>query len=291
MMVTGLGMNSEWSADVRVAGTVTEPRITGDAELIRGSYDFAGRRFDLIRGNIRFQGETPVNPQLDIAAEARVRGLSAQIRVTGRSQRPEIAFTSTPALPQDELLSRILFGTSITNLSAPEAVQLASAVASLNDPRGGLDPINALRRVDRPRPPAHPPRRRHPGDRHPARRRQISRPARLCRGGHRRPRLFGDDGRISDHPLALDPVLASRRSAAKASTCASRGIIEGAMATRSCDSARSLAVVGVAAVLLVSSAWPTDRRRDRPIWATIKRSDAVAIVERVEPPSRIASGR
>jgi len=146
LMVTGLGMTSEWSADLRVAGTVTEPRITGDAELIRGTYDFAGRRFDLIRGNIRFQGESPVNPQLDIAAEARVRGLNALIRVTGRSQRPEIAFTSTPALPQDELLSRILFGTSITNLSAPEAVQLAAAVASLNDPGGGLDPINALRR-------------------------------------------------------------------------------------------------------------------------------------------------
>ena len=146
MMVTGLGMNSEWSADVRVAGTVTDPRITGAAELIRGTYDFAGRRFDLIRGNIRFQGESPVDPQLDIVAEARVRGLNAQIRVSGRSNRPEIAFTSTPALPQDELLSRILFGTSITALSAPEAVQLASAVASLNDPRGGLDPINALRR-------------------------------------------------------------------------------------------------------------------------------------------------
>jgi translocation and assembly module TamB len=146
MTVTGLGMNSEWRAELQVAGTVTEPRITGDATLLRGTYDFAGRRFDLIRGNIRFQGESPVNPQLDIAAEARVRGLSAQIRVAGRSQRPEIAFTSTPALPQDELLSRILFGTSITNLSAPEAVQLASAVASLNDPRGGLDPINALRR-------------------------------------------------------------------------------------------------------------------------------------------------
>jgi translocation and assembly module TamB len=146
LMVTGLGMNSEWSANLRVAGTVTEPRITGDAELIRGTYDFAGRRFDLVRGNIRFQGENPVNPQLDIAAEARVRGLAAQIRVTGRSQRPEILFASTPALPQDELLSRILFGTSITNLSAPEAVQLAAAVASLNDPGGGLDPINALRR-------------------------------------------------------------------------------------------------------------------------------------------------
>ncbi|HVQ08651.1 MAG TPA: translocation/assembly module TamB domain-containing protein [Allosphingosinicella sp.] len=144
--VNGLGMNSEWRANVQVGGTATEPALTGSAEMLRGTYDFAGRRFDLVRGRIRFAGEAPVNPQLDIAAEARVRGLSAQIRVTGRSQRPEIAFASTPALPQDELLSRILFGTSITNLSAPEAVQLAAAVASLNDPRGGLDPINALRR-------------------------------------------------------------------------------------------------------------------------------------------------
>jgi translocation and assembly module TamB len=144
--VNGLGMSSEWRANVQVGGTASEPALTGSAEMLHGTYDFAGRRFDLVRGRIRFAGEAPVNPQLDIAAEARVRGLSAQIRVTGRSQRPEIAFASTPALPQDELLSRILFGTSITNLSAPEAVQLAAAIASLNDPRGGLDPINALRR-------------------------------------------------------------------------------------------------------------------------------------------------
>jgi translocation and assembly module TamB len=144
-MVTGLGINSEWSADLKIAGTVTEPRITGRANLIRGSYDFAGRRFDLERGQIRFLGESPVNPVLDITAEGGVQGLNATIRVTGRGQRPEIAFTSTPALPQDELLSRLLFGTSITNLSAPEALQLAAAVASLNNSGGGLDPINAVR--------------------------------------------------------------------------------------------------------------------------------------------------
>ncbi len=145
LAVTGLGINSEWAADLKLGGNVTEPRISGRADLVRGSYDFAGRRFDLERGVIRFLGESPVNPTLDIVAEGRVQGLNAEIRVTGRSQQPEIAFTSTPALPQDELLSRLLFGTSITNLSAPEALQLAAAVASLNNSGGGLDPINAVR--------------------------------------------------------------------------------------------------------------------------------------------------
>lgn len=143
--VTGLGITSEWGARLKVGGTVTEPRLTGEARLVRGSYDFAGRRFDLERGTIRFAGESPVNPVLDIVAEGGIQGLNATIRVTGRGQQPEIAFASTPALPQDELLSRLLFGTSITNLSAPEALQLAAAVASLNQSGGGLDPINRFR--------------------------------------------------------------------------------------------------------------------------------------------------
>jgi translocation and assembly module TamB len=112
---------------------------------VRGGYEFAGRRVDLARGVIRFQGESPPDPILDIVANGDTQGLNATIRVTGTGQRPEIAFSSTPALPQDELLSRLLFGTSITNLSAPEAVQLASAVASLQGGGNGLNPINALR--------------------------------------------------------------------------------------------------------------------------------------------------
>ncbi|HEX8256491.1 MAG TPA: translocation/assembly module TamB domain-containing protein, partial [Allosphingosinicella sp.] len=145
LRVSGLGMDSEWGADLKLAGTVTQPRIAGRAELVRGNYEFAGRRFRLERGTIRFLGETPINPVLDIVAEGGIQGLNATIRVTGRSQKPEIAFASTPALPQDELLSRLLFGTSITNLSAPEALQLAAAVASLNNPGAGLDPINSVR--------------------------------------------------------------------------------------------------------------------------------------------------
>lgn len=145
LTVTGLGLNSEWEADLGLKGTVTAPRISGDAELVQGSFDFAGRRFDLERGTIRFQGESPPNPVLDIAAEGGVQGLNATIRVTGRGQEPEITFSSTPALPEDELLSRLIFGTSITNLSAPEALQLAAAVAALDNTGGGLDPINAVR--------------------------------------------------------------------------------------------------------------------------------------------------
>jgi translocation and assembly module TamB len=147
LFVTGLGLTSEWSADLTIGGSPDNPAITGRADLIRGDYEFAGREFDLARGVIRFAGEVPANPALDIEANADSTGLNASIRVTGVALKPEITFTSVPALPQDELLSRLLFGTSITNLSAPEALQLAAAVAALRDGNGGLNPINAVRRA------------------------------------------------------------------------------------------------------------------------------------------------
>ncbi len=147
LMVTGLGLDSEWRADLEIGGTVEEPAITGRADLVRGGYEFAGRRFDLDRGTIRFTGAVPADPVLDIAAQANLQGLNATIKVTGTGQKPEIAFSSVPALPEDELLSRLLFGTSITNLSAPEALQLAAAVAALQGGGNGLNPINAVRQA------------------------------------------------------------------------------------------------------------------------------------------------
>ena len=145
--MTGLGINSRWTTNLQIGGLADAPRFTGSANLVQGSYDFAGRVFRLDRGVIRFSGESPPDPTLDIHAEAAVQGLDASVRVAGTGLRPEITFASTPAMPQDELLARLLFGTSITNLSAPDALQLASAVAALQSGKGSLDPINALRRA------------------------------------------------------------------------------------------------------------------------------------------------
>ncbi len=152
--VDGMGLESEWQAKLKLTGRADTPTIGGRAELIRGSYEFAGRRFELTRGLIRFTGSGyPPDPIVDIAAEARVEGLTATLRITGTAQQPEIAFGSVPALPEDEVLSRVLFGSSITDLSAPEALQLAGAIASLRGGTGAsLDVFNVLRKgigVDR----------------------------------------------------------------------------------------------------------------------------------------------
>jgi translocation and assembly module TamB len=145
LFVEGMGLESEWRANLRVAGTLTAPRITGPVDLNRGTYSFAGRRFDLSRGAIRFTGNAPPDPQLDIVASTTVEGVTANVQVTGAGLSPQIAFTSTPDLPQDEVLSRLLFGGSVTELSPLEAVQLGAALNSLRGSGGGLNPLGKLR--------------------------------------------------------------------------------------------------------------------------------------------------
>src|SRR3546814_10257382 len=81
----------------------------------------------------------------DLAATTEQEDINATIAITGSAQDPHIAFTSTPALPQDEVLSRLLFGSSPENLSATEAIQLAAALNSLRGGGGGLNPLGTLR--------------------------------------------------------------------------------------------------------------------------------------------------
>jgi len=147
IFIQGMGLDSEWGVDLNIGGPVMEPAIRGTVTAVRGSYAFAGRRFELNKGVIRFAGEFPPAPTLDIVAGATVDGIEAQLQVTGQALQPSIAFSSNPSLPQDEILSRLLFGGSVTELSATEALQLGAAVASLRGGGGGLNPLGKLRQA------------------------------------------------------------------------------------------------------------------------------------------------
>lgn len=144
--VEGLGLESEWGIDIALRGTVADPRIGGTARLVRGDYTFAGTRFELTRGRILFDVGEPINPRLDVLAETSKNGTNVDIAITGNAQSPSIAFSSDPSLPEEEILARLLFGGSVTSLSATDAVQLAAALAALQGGGGGLDPIGQLRR-------------------------------------------------------------------------------------------------------------------------------------------------
>lgn len=150
IFINGTGMTSEWSLDAKLGGTIPEPTIIGDAEIVRGDVDVVGRQFRFRDSSIRFQGD-PSAAQLNIKAERQTGDFSASLNVGGTVFDPSFDLSSEPSLPDDEVLSRVLFGVSPSQLGPFQAAQLAAAIASLS---GGqtfdlVGPIEDVLNVDR----------------------------------------------------------------------------------------------------------------------------------------------
>lgn len=145
IFVNGNGLKSEWRLDANIGGTATAPEVTGSASIVRGDIDLIGRNFQFTDATIRFNGD-PTQPRLNINADRTAGDLTAGFAITGTLQAPEFELTSSPSLPDDEILSRVLFGRSPSELSAFEAAQLASAIAGLTG-GGGFDLIGPLKDV------------------------------------------------------------------------------------------------------------------------------------------------
>ncbi|WP_304186368.1 translocation/assembly module TamB domain-containing protein [Phenylobacterium aquaticum] len=140
----GRGLDVELSLDAHVGGTTSQPTLSGTARVIRGDYDFAGKRFEFDTRGVVYLSTQPKDIRLDLSATREDTALTAVVRIKGTAAKPEITLTSTPILPNDEVLSQVLFGTSASQLSPLEAAQLASALSSLAG-GGGFDVIGNLR--------------------------------------------------------------------------------------------------------------------------------------------------
>ena len=104
------------------------------------------RRWIHVKQNVSY-GNPSHASLLRIVATTDADGITAGVAITGPATNPEVAFTSTPQLPQEEVLAQILFGRRLENLSAIQALQLANAVAILAG-RGGDGIVARLRQMN-----------------------------------------------------------------------------------------------------------------------------------------------
>ena len=76
--------------------------------VIGGRLDILGQRLALEEATVTIQGS--FIPVLSIRATTDADDVSVAVIVAGPANNPEITFTSDPDLPQEEVLSRLLFG-------------------------------------------------------------------------------------------------------------------------------------------------------------------------------------
>jgi len=145
IFVRGRGLDSEWDGNLQIAGSTREPAIEGSIDYRRGFLDFLDRRFELREGSITFTGATPPVPNVNLEAAATTASLTGILRVSGPAEDLEFELASEPELPQDEVLSQLLFDRGTQGLTPVQGLRLANAVAQLEG--GGMDAMGALRDI------------------------------------------------------------------------------------------------------------------------------------------------
>lgn len=143
VFVRGLGLDAELSGNMRLNGTLAHIVPSGQLDLLRGRLNVLGKRFVLDDGRAQLLGS--LVPYIDFSASTDAVGSTATVVVSGPANAPELHFTSSSGLPEEEVLAQLIFGANLGNVSAFQLVQLANTVATLSG-RGGEGLSNRLRK-------------------------------------------------------------------------------------------------------------------------------------------------
>ncbi len=143
VFIRGRGLDAELGGTLRLAGSTANLIPSGAFELIRGRLDILGKRLTLSEATLRLEGNFV--PYVRILASNESDGITSSVLIAGTVDAPDVSFVSNPELPEEEVLSRLLFGRGLDTLSAFQAVQLAGAVQTLAG-RGGEGLVAKLRK-------------------------------------------------------------------------------------------------------------------------------------------------
>jgi translocation and assembly module TamB len=150
ILVQGRGLAAELGGDLHIGGTTASPSVTGGFDMLRGTFTLASTQLFFTNGHVSFNGaglRNNIDPSLDFTAQATAASATVTLHITGLATAPQFTLSSTPQLPEDEILARLLFGESASQLTALQIAQIGVALASLSGV-GGSGP-NPLAKVQK----------------------------------------------------------------------------------------------------------------------------------------------
>ena len=145
IFVQGRGLDAQLGGRLQIRGTSDRPQVSGGFRMIRGTFALAGTSLNFTTGKVSFNGQGlkgKIDPTLDFIAQSSVMyngPTTVTLHVTGFADSPKIALSSSPSLPQDDLLGLLLFGKPASQLTALQLAETGAALASLSGigPGGG----------------------------------------------------------------------------------------------------------------------------------------------------------
>jgi translocation and assembly module TamB len=119
--VQGTGVAIEMRGNMHVGKELDQPFVlTGTIEAVRGFANFYGKKFVLQEGKVTFPGTEEINPFLDVTVTHTVSDYVVSIYAGGKAKQPKLTLTSTPELPEKDVLSLLVTGKTSERLTSAE---------------------------------------------------------------------------------------------------------------------------------------------------------------------------
>ncbi|HJQ58153.1 MAG TPA: translocation/assembly module TamB domain-containing protein, partial [Vineibacter sp.] len=147
VFVRGKGLDAELGGEFAVAGTTANPTVIGGLQMRRGTYTLLGRSLGFARSSVTFTSVDRIVPLLDLLATTRSGGIAIEVSVRGQASDPKIVLSSTPQLPQDEIMAQFLFGKGSAELGPSQLVEVAEALAELTGTASSAAALETLRKA------------------------------------------------------------------------------------------------------------------------------------------------
>ena len=151
IFVRGRGVDAVMGGTLTVHGSSTKPQVGGGLDMRSGSVSVAGTTLSFTRGRVGFDGtgvSGKIDPTLDFLATSTTTGVTAMLAITGYVSKPKITLSSEPELPQDEVLSYLLFKQSAKSLGPFQIAEIAAGLVQLTGAggSGGFNPLDTVRK-------------------------------------------------------------------------------------------------------------------------------------------------
>lgn len=111
--------------------------MSGNIDLIRGTYYFLQYDFELIEGEILFNNKSPVNPNVNIHAQKIIQGEEydetiINLFVTGQLSELTLEILSDPPLEKQDILTLLMFNMTYNEFLEMKEIDKSATIQALN---------------------------------------------------------------------------------------------------------------------------------------------------------------
>lgn len=117
--------------EFKVVGDTNRVIILGSFDVLEGTVEYQGNRYEIKRATVEFQDPRRNNPRLDCRAETTKGNITVIVSVTGPLDKYELDLSSDPPLSKNDIVSLLSLGVTSKALAGSEGTVSAAAASSI----------------------------------------------------------------------------------------------------------------------------------------------------------------